>query len=86
MGSFILHTTKLFKCVDYPFYLISQNKIVLVDLLEREPLARLPVLDQVHCAVRPVGHELDNLKVLLTRRLGLELDLWMSVLKSRDLY
>ena len=51
---------------------------MLVDFLEREPLSCLPVLDQVHCAVRPVGHELDNLKVLLTRRLGLELDLWTN--------
>ena len=62
----------------YSFYLIPQNKIVLVDLLEREPLSCLPVLDQVYCAVRPVGHELDNLKVFLTRWLCLELDLWTN--------
>ena len=59
----------------YTFYLISQNEIVLVDLLESKPPAGLPVLHQVHRPVGAVGHQLDHLEVLFTRRLGLELDL-----------
>ena len=44
---------------------------MLVDLLQRQPLAGVSVPDEVHRAVRPVGHQLDHLKVLLAGRLGL---------------
>ena len=44
---------------------------MLVDLLQCQPLAGVSVPDEVHRAVRPVGHQLDHLEVLLAGRLGL---------------
>ena len=53
-------------------HLVPEDEIVLVDLLEGEPLAGLLVLDEVDGAVRPVGYQLHHLKILLARRLSPE--------------
>ena len=53
-------------------HLVPEDEIVLVDLLEGEPLAGLLVLDEVDGAVGPVGYQLHHLKVLLARRLSPE--------------
>ena len=51
-----------------------------IDLLESQSLASLSVFHQVHCPVGSVGHELDDLKVLLGRWLGLGLELTVMIL------
>ena len=53
-------------------HLISEDKVVLVDLLERKALPGLLVFDEVDGAVGPVGDELDHVKVVFARRLAPE--------------
>ena len=46
-------------------YLVPQDEIMFIDLLESEPLFIVSVLDQVNSTVSSVGNQLDDLEIFL---------------------